>query len=489
MANKILTKDAFALDCCKLLSMLEDEICIDGYSKNIPPDGFPAYVVSIWDTIKQQAHLDIPTQQEMLATLRCHEFKNSLLIDVDKQIDDAIVYLNSNEVTNMVADGIKFSTWKEDVKSDAVKSYLEQTIRYNSKISNSIKAELLDSIEQRMSSVEQVICNKCIRKECEEFTRQIDSEFNPDSNPTSNSFTIGGIAPKKAWATFNKTLKKYETKAVENYLAETCQSDPEPLLRQIWEISQRVKDANKNLLEQVIVHFIISTFDIDEIFLGNLTNLSITVDDAIDKAVNDAKDEFDECIGQFEIEMDGMGKQALEFLLNRISLLDIVYKRFERFFEIDENFVPREWTSLSQVQTCFIKAKEEALALTKALRSNEFLKVSDVKENQIVKSALEKMQIACKRAQSSVANSKSGWRSVPFGFWILLIILGWNEIFVLISLIFSPKVFFTAILIVSVYFSIAWRGKSLFQVYQEYSSMALTIASYLTTLASKATSK
>ncbi len=41
--------------------------------KAVPSDGFPHYALQVWESIKNNSDLNLPSQKEMLATYRCDE--------------------------------------------------------------------------------------------------------------------------------------------------------------------------------------------------------------------------------------------------------------------------------------------------------------------------------------------------------------------------------------------------------------------------------
>jgi hypothetical protein len=51
----------------------EETVFKKEYNKNIPADGLSAFTENIWNTIKSDKNLDIPSQREMLSQYRCNE--------------------------------------------------------------------------------------------------------------------------------------------------------------------------------------------------------------------------------------------------------------------------------------------------------------------------------------------------------------------------------------------------------------------------------
>lgn len=56
------------------------------YKGDIPSDGFAQYAEKIWDTIVHEKDLDLPTQKQMLAIVRCDEIKKEAFEKVSDQL-------------------------------------------------------------------------------------------------------------------------------------------------------------------------------------------------------------------------------------------------------------------------------------------------------------------------------------------------------------------------------------------------------------------
>lgn len=57
------------------------------YKKSVPIDGFQFYAVNIWNVILHNKDLDLPTQKEMLATFRCSDISNEVFVEFEKKCE------------------------------------------------------------------------------------------------------------------------------------------------------------------------------------------------------------------------------------------------------------------------------------------------------------------------------------------------------------------------------------------------------------------
>lgn len=56
------------------------------YKTDIPADGFDIYAKNIWQVVKENRDLDLPSQKEMLALFRCGEISDQLYNQFTEEI-------------------------------------------------------------------------------------------------------------------------------------------------------------------------------------------------------------------------------------------------------------------------------------------------------------------------------------------------------------------------------------------------------------------
>lgn len=88
LPHKVLMEQQFFQRGGELRRQFEDgEVFLDEYASGIAADGFPTYARSVWNTIRDNRELDIPTQKEMLAHVRCEQLARDALAALEKTID------------------------------------------------------------------------------------------------------------------------------------------------------------------------------------------------------------------------------------------------------------------------------------------------------------------------------------------------------------------------------------------------------------------
>ncbi|KAL8273934.1 hypothetical protein Esti_002113 [Eimeria stiedai] len=142
LAHKLLAPADFDRDVAALRDKWANELSPKSYSRHIPADGFGAYARSIWATIKQQSHLDIPNQKEMLAIYRCQDLKQQALLAA---ASDAAT-LQQQHPKPTAADAAFIKKELTAIAEAALEQYLSHATRYQEKICHNVKDELIESL-------------------------------------------------------------------------------------------------------------------------------------------------------------------------------------------------------------------------------------------------------------------------------------------------------------------------------------------------------
>lgn len=90
LPHKVLMADTFQLKGLELRRRFHDnEVFLEEYSRGVAADGFAAYAEGVWETIRANRELDIPSQKEMLAHVRCEQIARDATLEVDKALAPA----------------------------------------------------------------------------------------------------------------------------------------------------------------------------------------------------------------------------------------------------------------------------------------------------------------------------------------------------------------------------------------------------------------
>eukprot|EP01129_Flabellula_baltica_P012058 TRINITY_DN5390_c0_g1_i1.p1 TRINITY_DN5390_c0_g1~~TRINITY_DN5390_c0_g1_i1.p1 ORF type:complete len:739 (-),score=161.33 TRINITY_DN5390_c0_g1_i1:13-2229(-) len=121
-----------------------DYIIRDQFKKGIPIDGLPFHCESIWETIRTNRDLDLPSQKHLLAMYRCDELMKQQFQNFESQIIEF-----SEEIHNTYIDNFK-SVCKTLIDS-AIEDYTTSAIRYESSVFEEYKDKLLQVIDNTLN--------------------------------------------------------------------------------------------------------------------------------------------------------------------------------------------------------------------------------------------------------------------------------------------------------------------------------------------------
>ncbi|SCM11024.1 protein SEY1, putative [Plasmodium chabaudi adami] len=172
LSHGIIKKDEFLKDIKRLRHRWVYELRPVNYSRNIPADGFAQYCHNIWNTIVKQSQLDIPSQQEMLATFRCQEIKNNVLNSISGMIKEKVIDSKNRYIEN-------FKTWAEtDIIEKSVNEYLIDASRYQRSICLKTLEELLEAIFIQLQTIVDNNLNYTQRILSSKFSKELNSMYN-----------------------------------------------------------------------------------------------------------------------------------------------------------------------------------------------------------------------------------------------------------------------------------------------------------------------
>ncbi|ANQ10574.1 Protein SEY1-like protein [Plasmodium coatneyi] len=163
--------------------------------------------------------------------------------------------------------------------------------------------------------------------------------------------------------------------------------------------------------------------------------------------------------------------EVLKSKLDEISdnLASIIIQRFESVFSYDDAEQPRHWReiSMAELKKIFRESKNYAFLIIDILQKHikvelidDYLPNNFIKEEIIEKGknkAKRKIQEICRDAQYiQETGGKMSLKNVPLFFWVILLILGWNE------LLFFIRFFFRLNVILPLFFAVALILSTLF---------------------------
>ncbi|EDO06068.1 Root hair defective 3 GTP-binding protein (RHD3) family protein [Babesia bovis T2Bo] len=391
--------DEFAKDSSRFRLAWATSISPKSYSRAVPSDGFFYYASNILQTVKDQSHLDIPNQREMLANFRCQEIKGGVLDEMVPSISSMLTDAQSGVMDD-------FQHRAVELVDVAVGKYLELASRYDKTTSNKIGNELVISVFSKLQPVFDAIISHHCSDLAVRATVRLNEKFAISGKERSPM--VGGQKAADVWPKFNmltdeikaelyNSLNSHILSCAINYSHESgiqAQSD--------FDTSAAVDMFNvtfKNEVESVRARHI-------RALLGQITDLvdsgfkvigeallerNVTsdkywgdVNDLIDRAYSTCLDTMGPCYtglvpsvqpNEFEYLAFMILLQATKCNLERTEsrITDIILERFEQFFQYQEfngETVPRDWGSYTEeeLKQTYTQCKKEALNIVAVLR-------------------------------------------------------------------------------------------------------------------------
>ncbi|CAG9476072.1 unnamed protein product [Plasmodium vivax] len=184
-----------------------------------------------------------------------------------------------------------------------------------------------------------------------------------------------------------------------------------------------------------------------------------TVGEEIDKQVKN-KNAIAELNSYYLDEIMDVLKSKLDEISDNLS--SIIIQRFESVFNYDDAEQPRQWReiSMAELKKIFRESKNYAFLIIDILQKNVQVEIIDdylpnnfIKDEIVEKGknkAKRKIQEMCRDAQYiQETGAKMSLKNVPLFFWVILLILGWNE------LLFFTRFFFRLNIILPLFLAAA----------------------------------
>ncbi|PFH31042.1 root hair defective 3 gtp-binding protein (rhd3) protein [Besnoitia besnoiti] len=406
LAHKFMNPQQFDKDVEVLRQTWMTSLRPARYSRQVPADGFAHYATSIWEVIKQQEHLNIPNQKEMLAIYRCQEIKAQALAGLTAEVAAMNAKIQKKEV-----DAPQFSQWLSVLAASAVAEYLEHASRYQADVCRRVKAELLEGLTAVAQPLVDSLLSNTRDSIARDFSEELMSSFAAAKGDPP--ITLSGQAVLDAWSGYNEGTAELLRDAQRRFLAvaDACGAKlpdgsqlafaTDLVLDGMTRVLSKDVEAVREKQQAQLVALLQKTCD------GKLVGVS---DSLASREFSPEKfwelcrvktaAAAEECFTLFRKAHIGLASSSssstsltsprkraretseedsfrvqcrvLALMQLRKQMQSIVANvhvfildRFQTFFSYDPNDQPRQWEALTpdQLQKIFVEAKEQALVL------------------------------------------------------------------------------------------------------------------------------
>lgn len=471
----------------------EGDVFEEEYRSGIAADGFSAYAHAVWETIRANRELDIPSQKEMLAHVRCEEIAKEALEGFDACLVDIKTELQSDDtkiVPNLVDTLISAS-------ESAMFEYRNAAYRYSTKVADGKYTDLGSWIGAEAKA----LLNAQVAHAVDTATEKVRAQLAERGDEGSDT-------PWKGW---NETRDSMVTNAL-GVFTKACGGDSLDRIGtdSVLAFMPGVVESERRRLEARLNADVVrvdgevrargEAFCVDGFARAVKAPMESVVDAASENVWERASEVtsavWEETLREVHVLYggDGMGlseseqEEAIEGMIKPAChelavkviretigssnhLLMRMTKRFDDAFRFDERGVPRHFGPTEDVEALFVAARDEAEGLVDVLAEvrlqgviteiRDSVKKARAREageatSEVVLSAemrtelREKLKrqagavfIEVKRAQEAARVTSK----VPVWLMVLLLMLGWNEFVAVVS---SPILLFLSVVLLPV---------------------------------------
>ncbi|MDP2434861.1 MAG: hypothetical protein Q8P67_03890 [archaeon] len=507
LPNKVLAADQFlpAVEAFKqwfVNPSSEHYLWKDGrYPVDVPSDGFIHYSSNIWEVIKVNKDLDIPSQKQLLARFRCDEMANQARAAFNA---DLLPLRTAVEAANPATGSVVVPELGErfaGLLSRALAQYNEPAARYDQQVAAEIRLSLLQQMGSELKSVFKIYLHSLMEQAKAEFDAALASQLESNWEAVRDhwSQTLRDLR--------SRTLAFFESSAglavpQFDFAVLLIDGPEEASFRAEWGFSKDLALLNDGLESRISSGraALLQRYE-DAVRKGFETRLDKPISQALDSAwetpaqlweklrsvygglVSSVLDEFTkkltesfECpareVTQAVARLQAKFLDVLTSLLRSKSAFAKVrmQKRFGSVFDRDEQGLPRRWKPEDNIATIYRKAFESASSVLEGLtilrldpsQDQVSSDAVDISPEHVLLSVDQCEQIRQEFQQECDSRYYNALRDqenvnavqkVPLFMIVLLCVLGFNEA---VAILTNPFLF-VLVLVLSLAVFLVWK--------------------------------
>ncbi|EME27774.1 Protein SEY1 [Galdieria sulphuraria] len=362
-----------------------DSMFPESYRRLVAADGFTTYANNIWETIRSNKEVDIPSQREMLATVRCEEIAEEVYLNIHHKFqnwNETFDMLKRNSKGNFedlyekLIDDLGDQIWQ--IMMEAIEAYNNGTKRYISSVSEAKKVKLQERIEaegkelflRQLSLVEEHGL-LFLEKELEHLASR--------TKPWIDFQTQVCHLLEKFWKTF-RNIASCSLGEAKLLFKEVIQSKEEEFEQREQKMVERFRRSVVDKTIQVCVEKTGSQFR--NLFITTLENnpqdIWLSLNRPLSSIISESLKELAICLNEICLDEDrrmSILKNVLTRFEEEIELrvkdllssnsvtMSYLYRKFDNCFRKDSRGVPRVWKPGDDLDSLYLDAKRETQSL------------------------------------------------------------------------------------------------------------------------------
>lgn len=499
LPHKVLMENEFTAKGAELRRRFqENEVFLDEYCRGVAADGFSEYARSVWETIRANRELDIPSQKEMLAHVRCEQIAKEALANAET----ALVPLRSKVLPSDGATPVIVPALLNSLVAlcnTALDAYSAAACRYSKTVADTKGTDL----SARLGADCKSLFDAQVALASDDAVKQFRSSVGGSSATSASS------SPWRNWGEVSKSamenaLKSFDTATSAGTVMESEEvADGHPLefalsshasarKRLVSTLDIELERATSDVLSAARSHCL-KTFR-DAFKAPLLTVLESASQDVWDRAseVSNAAWEATEREARTVYGSAGLGFDDEKLVMAveddikpacyESAFMDIkdavgtpanfllrMTKRFEDAFRFDDRGVPRHFGPNEDIEALFVAARDKGEELLELLSEVKLVgpltmlrdtarsidsetskpvllephSQTDLREKLKRQAGVVFME--AKRAQEAAKITTK----VPIWIFAVLLVLGWNE---LLAILRNPLLLLLTVILVPVFY-------------------------------------
>lgn len=454
------------------------------YRPDVPIDGFDLYAKNIWEVIKDNRDLDLPSQKHMLAMFRCEEISSDAYERFLEAVAPFSGQLRSNEL---------IPTFGEDLSSiidQALGDYDKNSTWYQQDVKENTRKELLMKMKRDLNGMYLDYIGKLRAKVLGEFESKIQSVVPKEEHLVLENFAqVTRDLKNAAIENFTSLAEKATIRQAasewryDNDLSDLSRTIDKQILNLREHQMRRVLEKTDKTVKVQVIDPLLDVLDASQ------PNMWDEIRNLEGKGADGAISYLIKELESFDCSPEDIEKQSRELRARvRQTTLDTIKKRAETLydhlmkqfsirFQQDENGLPRKWTPDLDVPELYQQAFEGVVGLIDLFAINRLApehgelssESDDVPLELIFLTKRECGQLKNRFKQASDAifttarsdqERNGNPTNVPLVMVALMFVLGFNEIMWVLSNPFS----FFLLLIVGVGFGALWYLEMMYLV-------------------------
>lgn len=345
-----------------------DYLWKDSYTTDVPADGWAAFASSVWETIKSNKDLDLPSQKEMLAMYRCDEILEQALRDFNAKIEPLRKQLSREPLS-------KFGETASNLLRVALAQYDGPASRYHAEVAARKRESLKGILLRDLHDLFQAQLSRLREEAISTFDKNLEEEIPADSKKSIPNF--GAILNRIT----SEVVDRFEKQVQESKIEEAKDWDDEQERQLLTDsLTSKFSQARQNQLA-LFMNELNETLNLTlagpvskQLDLASATTWP-RIRELYETAQKTSQAELTSRLNELKLseqEVKKYQKKLEESLLdtvreqlkNRVNnILSKLERRFEENFSLDHNQLPRRWEATDDISEICNAAKQKALKL------------------------------------------------------------------------------------------------------------------------------